>query len=293
MLAVGLAALSALVWGGADYCGGKATRRASALAKRRASTLATQRGSALGVTVVSQLVGVPVLLLCVLAIPGSVHGSDLGWGAGAGAAGLFGIVLLYHGLATGAMAVVAPITAVTSALVPLVVGLVSEAMPPALGLVGALCAVAAIALVSLGPTQGGGRITASTIGVALASGTMFGIFFTLLAQTHDDSGMWPLVAVRACSIPLGLLLVWSRGLPLRPARVTLPLVVFAGIGDVAANALYLLAAKEGLLSVVAPIAALYPASTVLLALAIDKERVRPVQIAGLGLAATALVLTAV
>ncbi len=285
MLAVGLAAISALVWGSADYCGGKATRRGSVHAARP--------GSAIGVTVASQLFGVPVLILCVLVIPGSVYLSDLVWGAGAGAAGLIGIVLLYHGLATGTMAVVAPITAVTSALVPLVVGLVSEAKPPALALAGALCAVAAIGLVSLGSTGAGGRASASVVGVALASGAMFGIFFTLLAQTHGESGMWPLVAVRACSISLGLLLLLSRGLSLSPARGTLPLVVFAGIGDIAANALYLLAAKEGLLSVVAPIAALYPASTVLLALAIDKERVRPIQIAGLGLAATALVLTAV
>jgi drug/metabolite transporter (DMT)-like permease len=277
VLAVGLAALSALVWGGADYCGGKAT----------------QRNSALAVTVASQLLGVPILMLAVLTIPGVLRLGDLGWGAGAGLAGLFGIVLLYRGLSTGSMAVVAPITAVTSALVPLIVGLATEATPPALALAGALCAVSAIALVSLGPSRGGGRVSASIIGLALASGAMFGIFFTLLAQTHDDSGMWPLVAVRACSIALGLLLVVTWGLSLRPTRGTLRLVVFAGVGDIAANALYLLSAREGLLSVVAPIAALYPASTVLLALAIDKERVRPVQIAGLGLAATALVLTAV
>ena len=70
-------------------------------------------------------------------------------------------------------------------------------------------------------------------------------------------------------------------------------VVVAGVGDIAANWLYLLALADGLLSVVAPIAALYPVSTVLLALTIDKERVRPMQIAGLGLAAAALVLTAI
>jgi drug/metabolite transporter (DMT)-like permease len=65
------------------------------------------------------------------------------------------------------------------------------------------------------------------------------------------------------------------------------------MGDIAANALYLLAAREGLLSIVAPIAALYPVSTVLLAFGLDKERVRPIQVAGLGLAATALVLTTI
>ena len=232
-----------------------------------------------------------MLLAFVLLIPGQFHAGDVAWGVAAGAAGLLGIVLLYRGLATGAMAIVAPITAVTAALVPMIVGLVLEVTPSALALAGVGCAVIAIALVSLGPR--GGQVTAGIIGLSLTAGAMFGIFFALLAQTHDNSGMWPLVAVRLTSIPLGLLIVVRRGMSLRLERPILPWVLFAGLGDIGANALFLLAAREGLLSIVAPIAALYPVSTVLLALAIDKERVRPVQIAGLGLAATALVLTAV
>jgi uncharacterized membrane protein len=66
----------------------------------------------------------------------------------------------------------------------------------------------------------------------------------------------------------------------------------AGVFDVSANVLYLLAAQRGQLSVVGPIASLYPASTVALALLVDRERLRLVQVAGLGLAVAALVLTA-
>jgi drug/metabolite transporter (DMT)-like permease len=62
--------------------------------------------------------------------------------------------------------------------------------------------------------------------------------------------------------------------------------------DILANALYLYAAAHGPLAIVAPIGALYPVSTVLLALAVDRERVVATQLAGLGLAATALVLAA-
>jgi drug/metabolite transporter (DMT)-like permease len=221
-----------------------------------------------------------------------IHPADLAWGAAAGVAGLVGIVLLYRGLSTGSMAVVAPVTAVTGALVPMAVGLVTETMPSSAALTGAGCAVVAIALVSVGPS-GGGRVDLRIIGLALASGALFGIFFSLLAQTHHDSGMWPLVGARLVSIPLGLLLLAGRRTMPKVPRSIVWWVVVAGSGDIAANALYLLAAREGLLSVVAPIAALYPVSTVLLALTVDRERVRPLQIAGLGLAATALVLTAV
>ena len=277
-----LAFASAVVWGSADYCGGRAS----------------VRGGPLGVTVVSQLFGLPVLAVCVLFLPGAIHLTDLAWGSGAGAAGVLGIIALYQGLATGAMSVVAPVTAVTGALVPLGVGLATGDRPTTVALAGAGCAIVAIALVSIGAKepselarrpQGGPRI----IGLALAAGTLFGIFFSLLAQTHSDAGMWPLVGARVVSVSIGLALVAGRGASLRLPGPILGWVVGAGAGDIAANAFYLLAARDGMLSVVAPIAALYPVSTVLLAVVLDRERVRLGQLLGLGLAATALVLTAV
>jgi drug/metabolite transporter (DMT)-like permease len=272
-----LAGLSALVWGSADYCGGRATAR----------------GNAFAVTVVSQLFGLPLIALALVLLPGHFYVSDLPWALLAGAAGLVGIVLLYQGLASGAMAVVAPVTAVTGAIVPMLVGLATQELPTAIALVGAVCAVVAIALVSLGPRHASGRVSLRIIGLALGAGALFGIFFALLAQTHHDSGMWPLVSVRAASLALGLLIMARRGIPVRVPRETLRWVGYAGMGDIAANALFLVATRYGLLSVVAPVAALYPVSTVLLALTLDREHVRPIQIAGLGLAATALVLTAV
>ena len=104
--------------------------------------------------------------------------------------------------------------------------------------------------------------------------------------------MWPLVGVRASSIPIGLLLIWRAGASLRLPRGIGPLAMGAGLGDNAANMLYLLAVQRGDISVIAPIAALYPTSTVLLALLVEKERLRPVQFGGLALAAAALVLSA-
>ena len=276
MTSVMLATLSALVWGVADYSGGRASSRVSALS----------------VTVVSQLLGLPVLVLCLLLIPGVPLATDLAWGASAGLAGVLGIIALYRSLSTGAMAVAAPTTAVTAAVVPMAYGLASGERPSANALVGVVCAVLAIGLVSLGP-GGTGRVNTEVVGLALLSGAFFGVFFILLAKSSDESGMWPLAAARAASISLGLVLVFSRGVSLRLPRPLLGWVATAGVGDIAANALYLIAARDGLISVVAPISSLYPVSTVLCALVLDGERVRPVQLAGLGLAAAALVLTAV
>jgi drug/metabolite transporter (DMT)-like permease len=274
--AVLLAAASALVWGSADYCGGRASQRASAI----------------GVAVISQLFGLPVLVAALYLVPGRLYPTDYLWGAAAGIAGLLGIILLYESLSTGAMSVAAPITAVTGALVPAGFGLVIGERPSTLATVGIGCAMVAIALVSLTPSRGG-RTTPRVVALALGSGFMFGVFFVLISRTHHDSGMWPLAAARAFSITLGLIFLVGAQVSVRMPWRNLSWVAPAGVGDIAANALYLLATREGLLSVVAPIAALYPVSTVLLALALDKERVRLIQAAGLGLAATALVLTAV
>ena len=278
VVSIALAFMSAMVWGASDYSGGRATRR----------------GSALAVTVASQLLGAPVLAAAVLLLPGVGTERDLHVGNGAGVILLLAVVLLYASLSTGAMSVAAPVTAVTGALLPTAVGLALHESPSPVALVGVGCAVVAIALVSIGPATGG-RAGLRVIALAFGSGVMFGLYFVILARTDPASGLWPLVGARLASLVLGLVIVGVQVARNRPGSPTLGRgnvgwIALAGVGDITANALYLLAVRHGLLSLVAPIAALYPVSTVLLALGLDRERVRPVQMVGLGLAATALVL---
>jgi drug/metabolite transporter (DMT)-like permease len=276
VLALLLAAGSALLWGTADFAGGKATQRASALL----------------VAVTSQLAGLPAVAICIAAIGGRIPApAEFAWAAAAGACGLLGLAVFYRALAGGAMAVVAPITGVVCAVVPLAVGLASERFPGWLRLFGALLAVASIGLVSVGPGRRG-AVGPRLIGYATLAGLLFGAFFALLAQAGDDTGMWPLLGTRIGSLTLGAALLIATRPAGRPRGRVAAWVVGAGLFDVVANALYLGATQHGLLSIVAPVASLYPAATVLLALAIERERVRPVQLAGLGLAATALVLVA-
>jgi len=275
VLPIVLAALSAVVWGIGDFSGGKATQTSRALA----------------VTVLSQLASLPVLAVCVALVGrGAPTPKVLGWGIVAGCVGFAGILLLYWGLSQGAMSVFAPVSAVTTALVPLGVGLAVDRTPSVPALLGAGCAVVAIGLVSRAP--GGAPATPRILGLALAAGLCFGVFFVLLGRAGADAGMWPLVGVRIGSLGLGLLAVARTRTSLVLDRRALRWAVVAGPMDVIANALYLLAAHDGPLAIVAPIGALYPVSTVILALVVDRERVVPAQLAGLGLAATALVLAA-
>ncbi len=276
MLPILLATASALVWGTADFSGGKAT----------------QRGNVLAVTIISQVVSLPMLALCLLLVPGEPGPADLLWGAAAGAAGFGGIVLLYRALASGAMTVVSPVTAVTAAVVPMVIGLLISRSPGMVALAGACCAIVAIGLVSLGSDGGRAPVTRRLIGLALTAGALFGLFFAVIGQASEASGMWPLVGVRATSIGIGLAVAAGTRTSLRMSGPAWRFAAIAGPLDIAANALYLAAVFRGQLAIVAPVASLYPASTVVLALLVDRERLRAAQVAGLGLAAIALVLSA-
>ena len=67
---------------------------------------------------------------------------------GYGVVGGIGITALYHGLAVGRMGVVAPVTAVIAALIPVVTGIVLEGVPTVLTLSGIALAIVAVVLVS-------------------------------------------------------------------------------------------------------------------------------------------------
>jgi drug/metabolite transporter (DMT)-like permease len=131
---------------------------------------------------------------------------------------------------------------------------------------------------------------ASGIGTALASGVAIGFFFLSLAQTKADAGMWPLVASRLLSVMLfGAIAVAGRR-SLRMPRASVALAILCGVVDMLANALYLLAAREGPLSIVVTLSSLYPASTVLLARIVLRERLNLWQISGVVCALAAVVL---
>ncbi len=235
-----------------------------------------------------------IALLLVLA-PGHPGVSALGLGAVAGIADLFGIVLLYRALSSGHMAVVAPTTAVTAAVVPLTGGLLLGERPGPAALTGVAIAIVAILLLTMGSMRKG-PLTLGPLWIALASGALFGLYFIFLKYAAADAGagLWPLAAARASAIPLGLtiMIFLPVGAKLLPSREVWRFTIFAGLLDTLANGFYLLAAQDGAVSVVAPVASLYPATTVILALLVNKERLRSVQMVGLGLAAASLVLAA-
>lgn len=270
-----LALASAVVYGVGDWCGGRASRH-------QPSVVVAATGQAVSLV----LVGLALLVMGTAA-PGA---ATWGWSAFGGIVGALGIAGLYHGFAHGDVSVVAPTSAVVGAAVPVVVALFLGERPSALALVGIAVAIAAVALVSgaLGTHQH--NTPPRIVALAVAVGGCFGMLFVALERADADSGLWPLVIARLASIPMLVavaLLIGAR--PVRH-RTSLQIAVVAGVFDMGANVLYLAAVRGGMLSVVSVVASLYPASTVMLAFAVDKERISKWQSFGLGLAALALVL---
>jgi drug/metabolite transporter (DMT)-like permease len=270
---------AALSYGAADFVGGLVSRRAAVLS----------------VVFVSQLTGF-ALLLAVLPLleGGRPTATALWWGAGAGIGGGVGISALYHGLATGRMSVVAPTTAVVAAAVPVVFGLASGERPGPIALAGVAVALLAIALVSFSTRGADPRVTHARAGIghAVLAGAGFGAFFIGLERAGQGSGLWPLVGARLSSLALVALLIAVTRSARRPGRGTGRAIVAAGALDVAANVLYVMAARRGLLTLVAVLTSLYPASTVLLARIVLGERLTRLRLVGLGAALVGVSLMA-
>jgi uncharacterized membrane protein len=268
-----LALSSAVFYGSADFFGG--------LTARRANTIAT--------VVVTQFVGLVLLMAILPFLPAAaVSQSDWLWGIGAGLSGGVGVAFLYRALAVGTMAVVAPITAVCAAIIPV---LFAFAMGERLRLItaaGVALALVAIVLVSqqqLHSEPDGSRKTKRGlppgVWLAILSGVAVGIFFLSLARTSSAAGMWPLVAARVTSITLFGLIALGTGRTLRMSAPAVTTALAGGALDMAANALYMLAARAGPLSIVVTLASLYPAATVVLARFVLGERLSFVQNTGI------------
>lgn len=288
-----LALGAALLYGTADFCGGAAARRATTLS----------------VLLISLCSGLVVLVVAAIWLAGSLSYAAVGWGLAAGIAGGGGLFVFYGALARGPMSVVAPVSALVAAMLPVGAGLARGERLSAGVLGGVILCVVAIALVSMesrtaatdAPAgRGPGNSTAGRSGgsgpvLAVAAGTFFGLFFILLREAGEEGTVWPLITARGAGIVVAVVAVLLAGAPAAPwsalrSPVTASIALGAGVFDAAANTLYLLATRVGLLSLAAVLTALYPAITVLLARIVYGERLRMVQRIGLLVAASGVVL---
>jgi len=275
-VALVLALGAAAAYGAADFIGGAVSKKAGTIV----------------VVLVSQLLGTAITLLLLPLFATWPPGSEaLWWGAAAGVGGAAGVLLLYKGLASGRMSVVAPVTGVEAAGIPVIFALLTGERPSTVALGGVLLGLIAVALVST--SSGGPGVTQrATAGLpeALGAGFAFGVFFICLDKAPDGAGIWPLIGARASSILLITIVALIARVELLRAKASFRPIAAAGMLDVIANVLYLLATQRGLLSLTAVLTSMYPGGTVLLARIFLKERLARIQLVGLGVAGAAVVM---
>jgi drug/metabolite transporter (DMT)-like permease len=269
-VAIALALAASLSWGFADFVAGL---------KSRALPLLT-------VMAVSQLVGL-ALIAAIVAVRGQgpPPGGDFAvFSALAAVGGLGGLAAFYRGLSIGAMAVVAPISGLAAG-VPVVFGLIQGERPSALQAVGIVLALAGVALAAREKEPEGSTRAASGVGLALVAALGFGSFFVALDRaSQEGDALWAILANRITGVVLLAALCVAVRPALRLARPDLAALVAVGALDMGANALYAIATRHGLVSVVAVLSSLYPVVVIALAYAVLKERVRPSQGVGAGAA---------
>ncbi len=267
---------SAVSWGTGDFSGG----------------LASKRTSVYSVVILSQFVSLLLLILIALLIPeGTNTTQDMVIGGFAGVCGAAGLVALYSGLARGPMGVVAPVTAVAAAIIPVIFSTLNEGLPAMEVFVGFIIALIAVWLISQGGQEA--KIHLSDLRLPIFAGFGFGIFFILIDQVSSNAILWPLVSARSASILVVFIIgMVSRNIEL-PVLTRLPIIALAGIFDTGGNIFFALATRVGRLDISAILGSLYPAATVVLAWIILKERLALRQWIGILLALVAVILIAI
>jgi drug/metabolite transporter (DMT)-like permease len=269
---LGLAA--ALVWGAGDFGGG----------------LASRRSPVYGVVLVSQATG---LVLCggiAMALGQAIPtGRDLVTCLVAGVLGAIGITMLYRGLSIGRMGIVAPVTGVLAAVIPVIAGFATEGVPGPIVVTGIVVAVIAVVLVSRVADESGGR---AGLTEALIGGTTIGLFGVAIAQLSEGNVFSALAVIRLVQGVFVVAVVLLLRAAWRPAVSILPALIAIGLLDTAGNAFYLAAVQTGQLAIASVLSAMYPVATVVLAMIVLREPMTRDHAVGIVLAGVAIALIA-
>lgn len=267
--------VAAAAYGLADFVGGAVSKQVSAWTV----ALAAQAGGALATLAVA------------LAGDGQPSSSDLAWAVLAGIGNGLGTAFLYRGLAAGRMGVVAPISGVGSALLPVVVGLAVGERPGTLVWVGIAAAFPAIWLVARDPGAAG-TAGSSGFGDGVMAGVGFGTLFVALSRVDEGAGLLPLALNQAVAGLAIVAVAATMRAPWLPRERRAGLGVISGLLGALATGLFMVTSQGGNLTVTAVVVSLYPAFTVVLAALLLRERVHRAQGVGLVLCAVAVAFVA-
>lgn len=277
--------LSAFSYGLADFVGALAAKKIRALA----------------VTAISFSFGLVIALLLSQIMGASYSSETIQTSIFAGISSAIAISCLYAALALGPISIVSPLTAVISAMIPVIVDVASGQTLSGFALFAVALVLVAVVLVGFVP---GEKVTLPSLPAliySLGAGLGFAGIFVFLDATSKDSGLGPLVVMRAVGLSLLILGLLYLAMKNKVSLIekaafevkTLALILVAGAGDVLGNVAFLIATREGALAIAAVLTSLYPVGTILLAWVILRERIALSQTIGIVMAMAACAILAV
>jgi len=278
MLSVFFGISTALCWGIADFIGGSASRRAGAY------------GMTIGTVGCGLLLLLPAVLLR--------QEAPMAWSGWlvcmlAGAVDAIGILLLYLSMSSGRISLAAPVSALMSAALPVVFGMLTQGVPPVKIIAGLVLALAAVWLVfQNAETAAAAPLRFADLRLPLLSGTCLGLFLILMHTGSAEGLLWPMIAVRCGGVAALLLLSAAFKSPRMHGPAALPwlLIALNALLDVGGNGCYILAGQTGRMDVAAVLSSLYPGATVFMAWLLLKEKLSRLQFAGVVVALVAILL---
>lgn len=298
---------SAVIWGAGDFSGGLSARRIRVLPL---------------VTVAHGFGMVCLLTLLWLFHPATPHGMVFGWGVVAGVANGCALLAFYRALSLGNMGATAAISGLLTAALPVIFSLVTIGAPLPHQQAGLLLAAVAIWLISSQPRQNADSLLSISDPnfrrqqrmqwmLAVLAGCGFGVFLIATRLANSSGMLWPLVTGKIGSLSVmavGWLLflafrkqhatqpagehAWLSSGPGSNLRAGLALALLTGLFDTCGNFLFLAASRAGRLDIAAVLSSLYPASTILLAVWLLRERTSKRQAIGMAAAVIAVALVA-
>lgn len=278
MLSIIFGLASALSWGTGDFAGGLASRK---VGPYRAVMFA-------------EAIGLGAILVVLPFFPEAFPTlNSILWSMGAGIVGTVGLIAFFEAMRRGRLSVVAPLSALLGAVVPVVVGSFIDGLPQPSVFAGVALALLAIVFISREKVPKDEKKTESYLHIPLLSGIAFGLYFVLMHEASRDFFWGPLVVARTTGmLSIVIFLLLKRG-SFRIPSGSWGLLVVNGIFDVGGNAFYILAGQAGRLDVSAVLGSLYPGMTVFLAWLILKEKLQITQWIGILLALIAIILMTV
>jgi drug/metabolite transporter (DMT)-like permease len=274
MTAILWSLFGAFAYGVSDFIGGLAARKSSPWPVAFASSI----GAALTAAVLTAFSS------------GTPSTAQLLWAAFAGVGGGVGTAFLYRGLSAGRIGVVAPVSAVCAAALPVLVFTLTGEHPPLLAWLGIAAAMPGIWMVSL---EEGSWVAGPGIGDGAIAGLGFGVSFVGLGHVPQSAGWSPLIVMGAVSAAT----ICAMALATRERVISRQPVVLWGLlgGVLATSAMvgFIFATSHGLVSIASVLVSLYPATTIILAITLLHERVHRIQQMGMALCAGAVALVAV